>query len=147
MPVLRRRKRHIRRGLFARCRGLASGTGRRTEEGGQPGHPVPGDTADHLVVGGGPGRASGRTGLLAGEPQGALAVGIVNVPHPGDRGALALHMGRDIAANAVLRRRFPGHHRDLPRLGFLVELLDEAAEHRFRWAIDGFEGDRGAAHD
>ena len=144
-PVCRRRERHIRRRVFARRWRSCVGDRRGTQEGGEPGHSVPGDAADHLLVGGRPGRASGRTGLLAGEPQGALAVGIVDVPHPGDGGALALHMGRDIAANAVLRRQFPGHHRDLPRLGFLVELLDEAAEHRFRWAINRFEGHRGAA--
>src|SRR5260370_1116191 len=98
------------------------------------------------VGGGGAGVASGLAGgFLAGQPQRALLVIVINVPDPGDHGFAANDLRRKIAAYAVRCPAFARHDREIPQLRLAVEHADHAVEHRRRRAVDRFEGDGGAA--
>ena len=131
---------HRRRGLGRRRR-VRLGIG-RGEEGGEAVHAGAGDATQHLIVGDRPGPVSGGAGgLLAGDAQGAALVGVVDVPHPGDGRALALRLGGDVAAHAVLRRPFARHDGELARVGLLRQVLDQSVENAFGRAVDRFEGD------
>ena len=98
------------------------------------------DFAQHQVVGGGPGVAPGLAGrLLAGQPQRALLVAVIDVPDPGDHGFAAHDLRREIAAHAIGGAAFARDDREVAQLGFAVEHAHHAVEHLRRRAVDRFE--------
>ena len=72
-------------------------------------------------------------------------VAVEHVPHPGDRGLALDDFGGEIAAHAIGRRAFARDHREPARLRLVVEIPHQGLELRGRRAVDGVEGDGGAA--
>src|SRR5436190_2510778 len=83
-------------------RGRGRHVGRAIDHARQPAEAGLRDLAQHQVVGGRPGVTPGFAGgLFAGQAQRALLAAVIDVPHPGDHGAAAHHLRRQIAAHGI----------------------------------------------
>ena len=121
----------------------------RGQEGGELVHAAAGDPPQHGVVGGRPGvMAAGRHALAVSSPamRKARCSSRSNTSQTQEMVVSCFdHLGGEIAAHAIGRRLVARHHREPARLRLVVEVLHQLVELRGRRAVDGFEGDGGAA--
>ena len=124
-------------GAGAACGGGAGAVG------GDEGHELvdagAGDALEHGVAGGVPGAAGGA--LLAAQPEGALALGVIDVEGPGQRRGSAFVVGREIGADMVERLTAARHHHQPPRRRLLIEAARQPRRNRLGRPVDQFEDD------